>query len=846
MAQGSDNLAAWSHRVVYAAPVGILERARVEWFAAAFGLVVGTMMVFVPYEFGAAVFQLIYPYVRPLGSLFLVGSALMLASMLYPAWPGIVGWAGRALFLGAVAFYWWSASIVSLSRTGALLYPLLVTTLLLERMARFQGRGLLTVLISSVSLCFGTLMLLMPHGFLRFSFQGDGSGIRPLGAVFLVAGALLTVGLWRRRPGAARVALGGLSAAFLYMMGVLAAHASWMGMGVYGVLSLACVVLLGLRRVPVPAGVRWRLFRGMALASVLPILCVGAVTSYLAQRALEEELRGKARQAVAAETAWLEQTATLARSLLRAQSRDSGFVAAVRAGDRQRMRETVELLESEVALFDAAWLLDAAGETLVPSVRLNRITGNFAQRDYFQDALKGGDEVLLSRPFLTRANLPFVVFTVPVDAGNGARVVLVGGLSLQRLGLQPTLASRSYHVELFDRRDGTLLRETDRGDVLTRTPLLELLGEDALAAPQGMLEVFDETGRRLLVAHARVEGTPWTVVVTARLREAFAPVTRMGAWVVAIAVLAGAIALLLSQWVGRDVAQRLETLRDGFAALGTPAREQRVRAEGDDEVAQLASGFNDMAARIDRTQKELREAIAIRDQFLSMASHELRTPLTPLKATLDLLIRQLGSGQGMNPERQRETIARLNRQVDRLTRLIGDMLDVSRLQSGRFALTVAPMDLVGLAREVVERIQSTRPERQGLLSLEVPAGALVGRWDEQRLDQLLTNLVENALRYSPPGTPVVVRLREEDGQVRLDVEDRGIGIPEESVPQLFTPFFRARNATEHYAGGLGLGLAICREIVERHGGRIGAKSDGPGKGTCFTVWLPRAAVADAA
>ncbi|MFP2902805.1 sensor histidine kinase, partial [Corallococcus sp. 4LFB] len=172
--------------------------------------------------------------------------------------------------------------------------------------------------------------------------------------------------------------------------------------------------------------------------------------------------------------------------------------------------------------------------------------------------------------------------------------------------------------------------------------------------------------------------------------------------------------------------------------------------------------------------------------------------------------------------------------------------DVSRLQSGRFALTVAPMDVVALAREVVERIQVTRPERAAQLTLELPTESLVGWWDEPRLDQLLTNLVENALRYSPPGTPVVVRVLEEDGQVRVEVEDRGIGIPAESVPQLFTPFFRARNATEHYAGGLGLGLAICREIVERHGGRIGAKSDGPGQGTCFTVTLPRSAVAEAA
>ncbi len=816
-----------------------------EWFAAAFGLVVGTTMVFVPYEFGASIFQLIYPYVRPLGSLFLVGSATMLAAMLYPTWPPFVGWLGRALFLGAVAFYWWGATVLPRGITGFVLYPLLAGLLLLERTRRFQERGLLSVLIACVALSFGGLMVLIPSSFIRMSLLAFGPFVRLLGGAFLATGALLAVGLWRRHGRACRIALGGLGILFLNMTLALGSRGSWAGMGVYAVLALSCVLLLGMRELPVLSGVRWRLFRGMALASVLPILGLGAVTSYVAQRALEVELRGKAQQAVVAEKAWLEQTASLARALLGAQSRDPAFIAAARTGNLEVLRERVELLEFDSGLFDATWLLDSAGETLVPSVKLNRRTGNFAEREYFQQTLKGGDQVSLSKPFLSRAGVPFVVFTAPVELGDGRRLVLVGGLSLKRLGLQPTLASRSYHVELFDRRDGTLLRETDRGDVLMRAPVLDFIGEEALAAPEGMREAFGASGRRLLVAHAQVEGTPWTVVVTAGLREAFAPVTRMGGWVVAIAALAGAISLLLSQWVGRDVAVRLESLRDGFAVLGTPSAEQRVQARGDDEVAQLASGFNEMAARIDRTQKELREAIAIRDQFLSMASHELRTPLTPLKATLELLIRQVESSAGMTPERQRASLERLTRQVDRLTRLIGDMLDVSRLQSGRFTLTVAPMDLVALAREVVERIQVTRPERQGLLSLEVPDAPLVGRWDEQRLDQLLTNLVENALRYSPPGMPVAVRVREEEGQVRVDVEDRGIGIPAESLSQLFTPFFRARNAAEHYAGGLGLGLAICREIVERHGGRIEARSEGPGQGTCFTVWLPRSAVAEA-
>ncbi|NOK33440.1 HAMP domain-containing protein [Corallococcus exercitus] len=803
-------------------------------------------MVFVPYEFGAVLFQYIYPYVRPLGSLFLVGAGVMLAALMYPAWPPFVGRVGRAFMLAALAIYWWTVCVLPVGPTGTVLYLLMMAMFVMERRTLRRGQGLLLAFLSGVALCFGVLMAWAPQGFVRFAMAAMGAYVRWTGLLFFLLGAVLAVGLWRRKPLLCRLALGGLGLLFLNLTIGVASWRSWSGLGSYAVLALACALLVWGRRWPALEGVRWRLFRGMALASVLPIVAVGAVASYLAQKALEAELHGKAQQAVAAETAWLAQTASMASSLLRVYSQGPAFVAMVRAGNREGIQERLTLLESQSGLFDAAWLLDETGDTLMTSVRLNWVNGNFAYRSYFQDALKGGSQVLLSRPFLSRTNLPFVVFTVPMDLGAGRRAFLVAALSLKRLGLQPSLASPGYRVEIFDRRDGSLLRETERGNVLSRAPVLDLVGARALTRPEGLQEAFDDTGRRMVVAHAQVEGTPWTVVVTAQMREAFAPVTRMGGWVVAIAVLAGAIALVLSQWVGRDVAQRLESLRDGFAVLGTPSVEQRVPARGDDEIAQLTVGFNEMAARIDRTQKELREAIAIRDQFLSMASHELRTPLTPLKATLDLLIRQLGSGQGTNPERQRETIARLNRQVDRLTRLIGDMLDVSRLQSGRFTLTVAPMDVAALAREVVERIQVTRPERAEQLTLELPTVSLVGRWDEQRLDQLLTNLVENALRYSPPGAPVVVRVLEEDGQVRVEVEDRGIGIPEESVPQLFTPFFRARNATEHYAGGLGLGLAICREIVERHGGRIGVRSDGPGQGTCFTVNLPRAAIAEAA
>ncbi len=821
----------------------VLDRVRVEWAATVFGLLVGITMVYVPYEFGSSPFQTIYTHVRLLGGMFLVGSIAQIACLLYPSWPVGIGWLGRALFLGALGTYWWAVSLVSGGLTGAFLYPLMTASMIAEALPRWRGRGLFSAFLAVVAVGFAGLMLAEPTAFGPVLYSSLQPIVRPVGVLYLSAGVLLTFGLIRRRPGLSRLALGVLGALFLHMAFVLAVAVSWIGMELYLVLAAGCFLVVLMRRLPQPSGVRWRLFRGMAIASVLPVLAVGALASFVAQRAIERELRSKAETAVDSEVAWLEQNVAAARNVLRAQAQEPAFLAATRSRDIATLEARVHQFENQSGQFDAAWMLDGTGTTLVPSVALGSLRGHFAHREYFQRAQQARheSEVFLSQPFLGAGGQPVVVFAIPVDVEAEHPAVLVGALSLPRLRLQRTLAARSYHVELFDQRDGALLRETDRNDVLTRAPILDLVDAADLSTPMGMNEAFEPSGRRLLVAHAQVPGTPWTVVVTAYLREAFAPLTRLSALVVGIALLAGAVALLLSRWAGRDVAQRLEALRDGFAALGTLPLEHPVPARGNDELAQLTSGFNEMAARIERTQQELREAVALRDQFLSMASHELRTPLTPLKATVAMLLRQEAGVPPLSPDKQRSTIMRLQRQVDRLTRLVGDMLDVSRMQSGRFSLNRTPLEVGALAREVVDRIQHSRPERSAPIQLELPEGPLTGEWDEQRLDQLLTNLIENAVRYSPPDTPIQVRIHPEDGDALLEVEDRGIGISAESLPHLFAPFYRAQNAALHYAGGLGLGLAICREIVERHGGTLWATSAGPGQGSRFSVRLPRAA-----
>ena len=180
-------------------------------------------------------------------------------------------------------------------------------------------------------------------------------------------------------------------------------------------------------------------------------------------------------------------------------------------------------------------------------------------------------------------------------------------------------------------------------------------------------------------------------------------------------------------------------------------------------------------------------------------------------------------------------LARIRRQTERLVRLVGQLLDSVRAQSGEVPLQTAEVDLVALCRDVVEM---SLPE--SVKARVVAEGTVVGRWDRVRLEQVVTNLLSNAVRYSPEGGEIVIEVRAEGGMALLRVIDSGIGIPEAQREMLFTPFFRGSNAQRHVAGGLGLGLHIAREIVRRHGGTIAVDAR-EGGGTVFTVGLPVAA-----
>lgn len=256
-------------------------------------------------------------------------------------------------------------------------------------------------------------------------------------------------------------------------------------------------------------------------------------------------------------------------------------------------------------------------------------------------------------------------------------------------------------------------------------------------------------------------------------------------------------------------------------------------------------------------ESEARELAAVEaqrrmDEFLGIASHEMRTPLTSITANVQMAERTLrplvpqdgDQAAGRDPteartlERAYLLLERTVRQVKRLDRLVGDLLDVSRIQSGKLELVPEPRDLSPIVREVVEEQRAAWPDRT--ISLELPRRAHVPILaDGDRIGQVVTNYLTNALKYSASSQPVAVRMLVRDGQARLEVRDHGPGIAPDQQQRLFERFYRAPGIEQQSGSGvgLGLGLHICKTIVERHGGQVGVQS-APGKGSTFWFTVP--------
>ena len=234
-----------------------------------------------------------------------------------------------------------------------------------------------------------------------------------------------------------------------------------------------------------------------------------------------------------------------------------------------------------------------------------------------------------------------------------------------------------------------------------------------------------------------------------------------------------------------------------------------------------------------RNEEALREAARRKDEFIAMLSHELRNPLASI-CNVTKLLKDLSP----LPEVRAQACEILERQVEHLVRLVDDLLDVSRITHGTLALQPRELDLAAVVASAVETSRPLIEAAQHHLELDLERGPVRVLGDPVRLAQLVTNIVNNAARYTPRGGRIRITLRRDGAEALISVRDNGVGIDAAALPQIFGMFAQAERTRAEFPGGLGVGLALARSLAEMHGGSVHAASEGPGRGSEFSVRLP--------
>ena len=292
-------------------------------------------------------------------------------------------------------------------------------------------------------------------------------------------------------------------------------------------------------------------------------------------------------------------------------------------------------------------------------------------------------------------------------------------------------------------------------------------------------------------------------------------------WMIVVA----ALVLILSMFVMRTITRPIGELSEGIAKMTGGDLSTRVNVRGRNEFSELARAFNSMSEKIEAQDKT-------RSQFVSNASHELKTPLSTMKILIETLVYQ----DPMDPAMTKDFLGDVNQEIDRLNRIVSDLLTLVNIDSGGMQLKLSEVSLNALLDEQVKRLLPLARENGIEINLEMKDELTVSG-DSLKLQQVIYNVIDNAIKYTPRGGEVETTLSRSGRKAIIRISDTGIGIPASDLPHIFDRFYRVDKARSRATGGTGLGLSIVKQTLLQHGGNITASS-AEGKGTTFEIELP--------
>jgi signal transduction histidine kinase/ActR/RegA family two-component response regulator len=416
---------------------------------------------------------------------------------------------------------------------------------------------------------------------------------------------------------------------------------------------------------------------------------------------------------------------------------------------------------------------------------------------------------------LARASAPAMAFNDPRTAEKDLSVMRV-----RRDVLGAALYTRAGELFASYRRSGDIATELPRNPGRTG---------------------YTIEGNQIVVVQPMIENGE--IIGTIYLRGSYDPWERLWTYLTilfGVMIASLIVAAMLSNWLqGAVTAPIIEVAKVSGEVMRTRDFSLRATKLSEDEIGQLVDAFNAMLAELGRRSEELRLADQRKDEFLATLAHELRNPLAPIRTSLEIL--RLA---GNDPEKARMAREIMQRQMNQMVRLVDDLLDLSRINTGKLAIRKAAFDLREAVRDAIETVSPFVEARQHKLDVRMPPEAIIVEGDRTRLAQVFANLVNNAAKYTEPGGHISLTLERDGPTASIHIRDDGIGISPEALETIFEMFVQVDRSLDRTQAGLGVGLTLARQLVELHGGRIEARSGGKGKGSEFVVQVPISTVAE--
>jgi signal transduction histidine kinase len=579
----------------------------------------------------------------------------------------------------------------------------------------------------------------------------------------------------------------------------------------------------------------------LAIGSVVPLLIVGLIVLWAVwkgkQQQLNESLEQQAELAAVVFERWLDAQYQPLRTIAAYPPEHISDPSSLEADLKAALIERPHWIDLRVvepgAKIVSKYPLDAAD---LPAGLTEKLLGGVQRgvADVETDWTRGEGRYILALAY-------------PLTTG-GAVVGRVDGAAL-REPLQNVTSTQRAVITLLDQQHRVIYRsqtpESAIGMDLSKSGVQSALQDQntAVIAVESSID-----GVERVYGLARVAETGYSVMIGVPSAILYASLWRQLTVYSLLGLLVVVATMTAALLIARSIARPVRLLNLAAAEFGRGNFSARAPAEGRDEISQLGMNFNSMAAGLEQREARFAELDQLKSEFVSSVSHEMRTPLTTIKALTRLLMRD-----GIDEVKRREYLETISVECDRQIDLVLNLLDMSRIEGGVLRVTHAKVDVEELIASVVKSETRSAEKRGHDLRVELPDALAPVCADPKALRRVLSNIIENAIKYTPDGGLIIVSAHQTEDNVAVSVTDNGRGIPPEDMPHLFDKFHRGRPAPHSAAmrnattdaefledadvSGVGLGLFLARNVMEQMGGSIGVQSE-VGRGSTFTLHLP--------